>query len=196
MLKSIEEVYYIVDEIVQNKFQKTLKRGRRSKLTMSETITILIEGHKRHYLTEKQVYQLVVGDLKSCFKTIPCYAQFTRMIRKALPYLDVMLDVFMKINAHKEQEFCIVDSTALPVAGYNKYHVKWALNSAGIGKNMHGFYQGFKLHIIINQNREIVSIKTTKANVHDVQLLKSPAFVQNVKGRLIGDKGRELRFWS
>ena len=189
MLKSIEEVYYIVDEIVQSKFQKKPKRGRRSKLTMSEIITILIEGHKRHYLTEKQIYQLAIGDLRSCFKAIPSYAQFTRMIRKALPYLDVMLDVFTKINAHKNQKFCIVDSTSLPVTGYNTSDVKWALDSAGKGKNMHGFYQGFKLHIIINQDREIVAATTTKANVHDVQLIKESSFVQNVRGILLGDKG-------
>lgn len=37
---------------------------------------------------------------------------------------------------------------------------------------MHGFYQGFKLHLIINQDREIVPITTIKTNVHDIQPLK------------------------
>ena len=189
MLKSIEEVYYVIDEIVQHKIQKTPKKGRPSKLTMSEVITILVEGHKRHYATEKQVYMLILGELRSYFKNIPCYVQFTRAVRKAMQYLDLILEVFTQINASKTQKFCIIDSTALPVAGYNKNHVKWALESAGIGKNMHGFYQGFKLHIIVNQNREIISATTTKANVHDVQLLKNDKFIQHVNGLLLGDKG-------
>lgn len=188
MLKSIEEVYYIIDEIVQHGIQNTPK-GRRSKLTMSEIITILIEGHKRHYLTEKQLYMLAIGELESCFNTIPCYAQFTRAIRKTMPYLDLILEFFTQLNAEKVQKFCIVDSTSLPVAGYNKNNVKWARNSAGKSKNMHGFYQGFKLHIIINQDREIVSVATTKANVHDIQLLKNHTFIEHVKGILLGDKG-------
>lgn len=189
MLKSIEEVYYIIDEIVKHGIQNISKKGRGSKLIMSEIITILIEGHKRHYLTEKQLYLLMIGELRTCFKQIPCYVQFTRAIRKTMPYLDLILEVFTQINAEKIQQFCIVDSTALPVAGYNKDDVKWAFDSAGKGKNMHGFYQGFKLHIIINQDREIVSITTTKANVHDIQLLKDCVFIRHIKGILIGDKG-------
>lgn len=54
---------------------------------------------------------------------------------------------------------------------------------------MHGFYKGFKLHIIINQKHAIISIEKTKANVHDVQLLKQEDFIKWVKGILIGDKG-------
>jgi hypothetical protein len=189
MLKSIEEVYYIIDEIVQHVIQNTSKKGRRSKLTMSEIITILIEGHRRHYLSEKQLYILAIGELKPCFNNIPCYVQFTRAIRKTMPYLDLILEVFTQLNADKVQKFCIVDSTSLPVAGYNKKDVKWALGSAGTSKNMHGFYQGFKLHIIINQNREIISVATTQANVHDIQLLKDHKFIEHVKGILLGDKG-------
>lgn len=189
MLKSIEEVYYVIDEIVQNVFQEKTKKGRRSKLTMSEIITILIEGHKRHYSTEKKLYFLIFGEMRNCFRAIPCYVQFTRAIRKASPYLDLILQVFTQINAENVQNFCIVDSTALPVAGYNKKHTKWATDSAGIGKNMHGFYQGFKLHIIVNQDREIISIATTPANVHDVQLLKDYTFIEHVRGILLGDKG-------
>lgn len=189
MLKSIEEVYYIVDEIVKYGIQDNFQKGRKSKLTMSEVITILIEGHKRHYSTEKQLYELMTGELKSYFKQVPCYVQFTRAVRKTIPYLDLILEVFTALNAKKHQSFCVIDSTALPVAGYNTKNVKWALDSAEKGKNMHGFYQGFKLHIIINQDREIVSVTTTKANVHDIQLLKDCTFIQHVKGILVGDKG-------
>lgn len=189
MLKSIEEVYYMIDEIVQHEIKNIPKKGRRSKLSMSEIITILIEGHKRHYQTEKQLYQLMVGELRSYFREVPCYVQFTRSIRKAMPYLDIIINLFTKINACKKESFFIVDSTALPVAGFNRKNVKWAFDSAGQGKNMHGFYQGFKLHIIINQSREIVSAEITKANVHDIQLLKNHNFIRNAKGTLIGDKG-------
>lgn len=75
------------------------------------------------------------------------------------------------------------------MAGYNKYDVKWAFDCAGNGKNMQGFYQGFKLHPIINQDRDIVAASVTKANVHDIQLLKDGAFIQYIKDILIGDKG-------
>lgn len=104
MLKSIEEVYYIIDEIVRHGVRSQIKVGRKSKLTMSEVITILIEGHKRHYITEKQVYDLAAGELRTCFKQIPCYAQFTRIVRKAMPHLDLLVHIFSEIDARKVQD--------------------------------------------------------------------------------------------
>lgn len=189
MLKSIEEVYWIIDEIVKHGISNEHKKGRRSKLTVSETITILIIGHDMNYSTNKQLYYLTVTQLRPYFKNIPSYPQFTRAIRKSIKYLDLIIEVFTKINAQNIQEICIVDSTSLPVNNYNRKQTKWASAAAGTGKNMHGFYQGFKLHIIVNQNREIISAVTTKANVHDVQLLKNENFVQHVRGILVGDKG-------
>lgn len=82
MLKSIEEVYYVIDEIVQHGFEDFSKRGRKGKLSMSEVITILIEGHRRHYTTEKQLWLYANGELRTCFSNVPSYAQFTRSIRK------------------------------------------------------------------------------------------------------------------
>lgn len=165
MLKSIEEVYYIVDEIVQHEVKAATKRGRISSLTISDVITLLIEGHSRGYTTEKQLYTMISESLRTCFNKIPCYVQFTRAIRKAMKYFDLILNVFRKINAKKKSKFFIVDSTSLPVGGYNR---NWALNDAGKSKNMHGYYQGFKLHIVVNDEREIVSIETTKANRADI----------------------------
>lgn len=189
MLKSIEEVYCIIDEIVQQEIANHVKIGRKSKLSATEVITLLIEGHKRGYTTEKQLYMYASGELRNAFNQIPCYSQFTRAIKNVMPYLDLILEVITHINSKNEQKFCIVDSTALPVTSYNKKDVKWAMNSAGKSKNMHGYYQGFKLHIIVNQDREIVSVATTKANVSDIQLLKNHLFIKHVKGLLLGDKG-------
>jgi hypothetical protein len=170
-------------------FQKLKKLVGKNKLSMSELITILIEGHRRNFITEKQLYELALGELRSCFKQVPCYVQFTRAIRKTMPYLDLLLEVFTRVNAHHETQLYIIDSTSLPVAGYERNKVKWALDSAGIGHNMHGRYQGFKLHIIVNQNREVVSVATTPANVHDIQVLKNESFIKHINGILVGDKG-------
>src|SRR5574338_254598 len=102
MLKSIEEVYYIIDEIVQPCIEKKSKIGRPGKLSKSEIMTILIEGHKKGYSTEKQFHDYANGELKRYFHT-PDYAQFTRAIRKAEPYLDLVLAVLTQINAENKQ---------------------------------------------------------------------------------------------
>lgn len=46
---------------------------------------------------------------------------------------------------------------------------------------------GLKLHMVINHLGEIINLKLTSGNVHDVAVLES--LTQELKGILIGDKG-------
>lgn len=188
MQHCIVKLYYMIDEIAKKEIKK-VKLGRKSKLTMGEIITILVEGHRRGFTTIKQIYSMIFNQLKGYFTLVPHYVQFTRAIRIINPYVSLVLNKIAAQNAKNDQTYCIVDSTSLPLNGYNQYHPpKWA-SDAKTSKNMHGFYHGFKLHIIVNQNHEIISIKTTEANIHDVQLLKKKKFIAPVRGILLGDKG-------
>lgn len=188
-MKNIVELYWIVDEIVKRINQKNRKRvGRKSKLTKSELITMALIGHFDSIETDKKLYEYITMHLKGYFN-IPCYEQFTRGIRSISNELDLFLTILCQMNQMKEENFFIVDSTALPTNGYNKYEgPKWAAE-VKTGKNMFGYYHGFKLHIIINRNLEVVSFLITPANVHDIKALSTIAFIKNIKGLLIGDKG-------
>ncbi len=50
-----------------------------------------------------------------------------------------------------------------------------------------GWFYGFKLHLVINNLGEIINLKLTSGNVHDVAILES--LTQELKGILLGDKG-------
>ncbi len=52
-----------------------------------------------------------------------------------------------------------------------------------------GWFFGFKLHLIINDKGEILNFMFTPGNVNDRQPLYSESFIENVKGKLCGDKG-------
>jgi hypothetical protein len=192
-MKNIVELYWIVDEVVkrvEQKIEKKMCRGRKNKLTKSELITMALIGHFDSIETDKKLYEYVINHLKDCFKNMPCYEQFTRGIRSVSKYLDLMLEILCQMNANTEKDFYIVDSTALPVGEYDTYGCpKWASDQAKIGKNIFGYYHGFKLHIIINRRMEVVSFMITTADVHDVKLLSNESFIGKIKGLLIGDKG-------
>lgn len=192
MQKCIEEVYWIIDEVVKWEIEKK-KKGRKRKLTASETLTLLVMGHWQGMTTDKQLYELMSSRYQGCFSKIPSYAQFTRSIRAYSRYFDLVIEVLTTIYKEKKHELYIIDSTALPVSGYNGNYVKWIGNEGGIGKNLHGWYYGFKLHIIVNSDLEIVSTKITSANVHDIQVLKHDSFIKHIKGILVGDKGYQAR---
>jgi hypothetical protein len=192
-MKNIVELYWLVDEIVKmikKNFPVNHKVGRKSTLSKSELITIVLLGHNLAIPTDKLLYDYVKEHLNKDFKNIPCYAQFTKGIRSTSRYLDLMLSILCQMNSKTEKGFYIIDSTALPTNGYDKYDCpKWASGDVKKGKNIFGFYHGYKLHIIINRNLEVVSCLITPANVHDVKALSIDSFINTIHGTLVGDKG-------
>ena len=50
-----------------------------------------------------------------------------------------------------------------------------------------GWFFGFKLHLVFNNDNEIVALKLTPGNVHDTTPV--PALTRELTGKLFGDKG-------
>lgn len=191
-MKNIVELYWIVDEVVKKINQKNIKkvgRGRKNKLSDSELITMALIGHFDNIGTDKKLYEYITEHLAGYFHAMPCYEQFTRGIRSTSDQFDLLLNILCQMNQSSEEKLYVIDSTALPTNGYNTYeHPKWA-SDVKTGKNIFGYYHGFKLHIIINRKLEVVSFLITPANVHDVKALSIDSFIANIKGMLVGDKG-------
>ena len=191
-MKNIVELYWIVDEVVKRIDQKITKRvvrGRKNKLRTSELITMALIGHFDNISTDKKLYEYITMHLQSYFNNVPCYEQFTRGIRSVSAQFDFFLEILCQMNHSLEKGFYIVDSTALPTNGYDNLECpKWA-SEVKTGKNLFGYYHGFKLHLIINRNFEVISFMITPANVHDVKALYTESFIGNIKGLLVGDKG-------
>ncbi len=70
---------------------------------------------------------------------------------------------------------------------------------AKLSKSTYGWFFGFKLHMVINENGEIHSLTLTKGNVDD--RIPVPNLTEKLTGLLFGDKGyiaKELfqrEFW-
>src|SRR5918995_5050673 len=55
------------------------------------------------------------------------------------------------------------------------------------GKTSMGWFFGFKLHLVFNNDNEIVALKLTPGNVHDTTPV--PVLTRELTGKLFGDKG-------
>ena len=55
------------------------------------------------------------------------------------------------------------------------------------GKNSVGWFYGFKLHLIVNDERELLAVRLTAANVDDRTPV--PKLVKELFGKLYGNKG-------
>ena len=82
------------------------------------------------------------------------------------------------------------DSTALRVCHIKRMHSHRTFSGlAQKGKTTMGWFYGFKLHLIINDRGEILKFMITPGNTDDREPLRNERYVQDIRGKLCGDRG-------
>lgn len=163
----------------------TQKRKRRSRLTMSEVMTIIIGFHMSHYRDFKNYYTGYV----SCFyrKEFPELLSYTRFL-ELMPRTIVPMCAYFTSLKGKPTGIEFIDSTTLTVCHNIRIPRHKTFNGiAKRGKSTMGWFYGFKLHLIVNHRGEIVAAKVTKGNVHDTKPVEELA--AGLPDKLYGDKG-------
>ena len=161
------------------------KRGAQATLCWSEVMTILIHFHQSHYRDFKAYYiEHVQKELRSEFPNLVSYNRFVELIPAVLPYL--LLYLLSRLG--KTRGIAFIDSTPLPVC-HNKriFHHKVFEGIAARGKSTLGYFFGFKLHLVVNDQGELLSFVLSPGNVDDrVPVL---TLVKELWGKLFADKG-------
>jgi hypothetical protein len=158
---------------------------RKSKLSLSEIMTIAIFFHSSGYRTFKHYYEyFVLEHLKPFFPALVSYRQFNKLLKR----LVIPMIVLQKSLAGKMEGIGFVDSTTLSVCHICRAsNHKVFRNFAKKGKSTTGWFLGMKLHIVINHKAEIVSWMLTPGNVDDRKPV--PNLVKNLFGKIYGDRG-------
>lgn len=161
------------------------KRKRKSALSLSEIITILVMFHLSHYRTFKDFYMncILVYHRKD-FPKLVSYNRFVELMPHAIMPLTMIL---LGLTGLKTGKY-YVDSTKLPVC----HNLRIARNKvfkdcAKRGKTSTGWFFGFKLHLVINDQGELMSFVLTSGNVDD----RTPVLemMKKLQGWLFGDRG-------
>ena len=96
----------------------------------------------------------------------------------------------MKCKVGKCSGISFVDSTKIAVCGNKRIsRNKVFENIAEIGKSTMGWFFGFKLHLTINDQGEILSFCVTPGNVDDRDAEVISHLTKELFGKLFGDKG-------
>src|SRR5689334_9464385 len=116
------------------------------------------------------------------------HAVLRALRRPAESSVFVPLVVFLHSHLGARTGFYYIDSTALPVCDNHRIsrHKVFA-DLAQRGKTSMGWFFGFKLHLVFNNDHEIVALKLTPGNVHDTTPV--PALTRDLIGKLFADKG-------
>ena len=195
----ITEIFFIIDEFDKN-FEKIVsdhslvrntdlkQRNRKSTLSDSEVMTILILFHSGHYRDLKHYYiNHVKNHMKSEFPETVSYNRFVELQKKVVVKLAIFLKMFC---LGKCTGISYIDSTPIRVCHIKreKQH-KVFKELAQKGQCSLGWFYGFKLHLIINDKGEILDFIITPGNIDNRKPLSDMNLHKRIFGKLFGDKG-------
>jgi transposase len=162
------------------------QRQRERSLAISEIMTILIAFHQSHYRDFKAYYiERVMKYWRPEFPGLVSYTRFVEYTPSAL----VPLMVYLRTCClGKCSGISFVDSTSLDVCLNQRIHChKVFAGLAERGKTSTGWFFGFKLHLVVNDQGELLEIFITPGNVDDRKPV--PHLARKLFGKLFGDKG-------
>ena len=158
------------------------------KLTLSEVMTIQVLFHISGYRNFKTFYNgYVCQHLKSWFPNLVSYNRIIELCSDSL----VPLAIYLKKNALGEcTGISFIDSTPLRVCHNRRIHSHKVFDGlAQRGQCSIGWFYGFKLHLVTNDQGQVVDFMLTPGNVDDRKPLKIERFIKKLWGKLYGDKG-------
>lgn len=161
------------------------RRNRKTELSLSEAMAIVIMFHKTRFRTFKDYYhRYVLGFLKPYFPKLLSYSRFINLMKTCL----FPLFVFSQGCLGESSGISFVDSTILTVCHARRINSHRVFKRmARRGKTSTGWFYGFKLHLIINDSGEILAYMLTAGNVDD--RVPVPELSKDIFGKLFGDKG-------
>lgn len=162
------------------------QRQRARSLIMSEIMTILIAFHQSHYRDFKAYYTEQV--LKSWHAEFPGLVSYNRFV-EYIPSTVVPLIIYLRTCCLGQcSGISFIDSTSLDVCLNQRIHChKVFAGLAERGKTSTGWFFGFKLHLVVNDEGELLQFCITPGNVDDRKPV--PHLARNLFGKLFGDKG-------
>lgn len=191
---SVLELFCHVDDFCQTflpSFQTYVlesglcQRQRARQLSPSEIMTILILFHQSHYRDFKAFYtQQMRVHLRTEFPGLVSYTRFIEFIPSVL----LPLCAYLRHCMGNCTGISFLDSTDLTVC-HNKrisQHKVFA-HVATRGKTSTGWFFGFKLHLLFNDQGELLEVALTPGNVDDRKPV--PQMVKRLFGKIFADRG-------
>jgi len=161
------------------------KRIRKRKMALSEVMTIIIWFHMLGYRTFKAYYtKEVMKHLRGEFPNLVSYNRFVELMGWAL----FPLCCYLEGKKGRCSGISFIDSMSISVCHNLRISSHRVFSSvAARGKNSVGWFYGFKLHLIVNDQGELLAFHLTPGKVDDRKpVLK---MVKGLFGKLFGDKG-------
>ena len=157
----------------------------RSRLSLSEVMTIVIAFHGSGFRTFKDFYTCqVLPHWRAAFPNLVSYTRFVELV----PWSVMMLACFLQTTFGELTGLSFIDGTSIAVCHPNRARSHQVLkDQAGWGRSSVQWYFGLTLHLIINDRGELLAAALTPGNVDERKPV--PEMARGLTGKLFGDKG-------
>jgi hypothetical protein len=161
------------------------RQHRPARLTRSEVMTILVFFHVSHDRTFKHFYLAhMLLQRRGEFPTLPSYTRFVELIPMTL------LPLCAYVQTRKGSVTGLQFIASLPIRVCHNRRIHSPQVFAGLaqrGKGSMGWFYGFKLHLVINEQGELLGLTLTPGPVDDRRPVRK--LVRHLWGKLFGDRG-------
>ena len=196
----VTEIFCMVDDFCQEYHREIQKnknlpdsngkktRNRSHLMSDSEIMTILMLYHFGSFKNFKHFYLMYIGvTLRSEFPIQLSYNRFIAIEHKVFTPMMLFLNLYCFGEC---TGITFVDSTKISVC-HNKriFNHKVFKDLAQRGKSTMGWFYGFKLHFVCNENGEIISFFFSPGNTDDRDINVFNVLKKKLFGKLYGDKG-------
>ena len=161
------------------------QRKRATRLTMSEMMTIIILFHQSNYRTFKHFYLYhVCQHMGDIFPNLVSYNRFVELQSRAV----MPLAAYLHLRFGQSRGIAFIDATSIAVCHNRRIHAHRVFEGvAARGKTSTGWFYGFKVHLVVNDQGELLAFTLTPGNVDDRKPVEK--LTHNLVGKLFGDKG-------
>ncbi|MBD1876322.1 IS982 family transposase [Nodosilinea sp. FACHB-131] len=193
-MDSLEELFCHIDDFCQQfepKWHRLLltegsqHRQRQRSLSLSEIMTLLVCFHQQHYRNFKAFYcKHVCAHWREAFPGLVSYNRFVEWIPSAL----LPLCVYLKHCFGTCTGISFIDSSSLKVCHNRRIQRHKVFRGlAARGKTSVDWFFGFKLHLVVNDQGELLDIQITPGNTDDRKPVED--LLKDLHGKVFADRG-------
>ncbi len=191
---SLEELFCSVDDfclLFEPLWHKQLMRDalkhrhRHRQLCLSEIMTIEIAFHQSHYRNFKAFYQQKVhGQWSAAFPKLVSYQRFVEWMPSTL----IPLSIYLHSCFGQCTGVSVMDSTKIAVCHNRRIKSHKVFKDIGRrGKTSFDWFFGFKLHLVCNDQGELLNIAVTAGNIDDRKPVLT--LLKGLSGKVVADRG-------
>ena len=184
-------LYCLVDDLLHSISLPTYlgnDAGRKPSLTDTEIITCALLQSLCSFRTKKGCYNILSDSYRHLFPSLPSYKNYVMLTNSRSALAAQVLLILCHIARTSSNGEKYIDATPLPVCKNKRIHCHQVCDGyAKRGKTTTGWFYGFKLHIVSNNQGHLLSLQITPGNTDDRKTVKN--LCSQLSGLVIGDAG-------